>query len=420
MKVFKFGGASVKDAESVKNVVKIVDLFPQEKLLIVISAMGKTTNALEKVVEAAFKKSEKLEELIDITKSYHSSIINSLFSNPAHPVFEDVENLFHKLRGICLSYSGDEYDFFYDQIVGFGELISTCIIEHYMRQNGKKSQWEDVRQYIRTNDRYRDAAIDWTETQTNIANGLLPKFDVVDIVISQGFIGENEMGFTTTLGREGSDFTGAIFAYCLDAESLTIWKDVPGLLNADPKLLQNTVKLDTISYAETIELSYYGASIIHPKTIKPLENKKIPLFVKSFIFPDDAGSVIQESKNMDGLVPSIIFKKNQVLISIAARDFSFIAEQNLATIFSKLATYNIRVNLMQNSAISFSVCVDNNEERIAAFIVDLKKDFKIRYNEGLELITVRHYTDEVVNELTSQKSILLEQRSRVTVQMVVK
>ena len=420
MKVFKFGGASVKDAESVKNVAKILDRFPDEKVLVVVSAMGKTTNALEKVAEAAFKKSEKTDELIEISKSYHSSIINSLFSNPAHPVFADVENLFQELENKCESEKGDDFDFFYDQIVGFGELISTRIVEHYMRHCGKKSRWEDVRQYIRTNDRYRDAAIEWTETQSNIINGLLPKFEQVDFIISQGFIGENQMGFTTTLGREGSDFTGAIFAYCLDAESLTIWKDVPGLLNADPKLLQNTVKLDTISYAETIELSYYGASIIHPKTIKPLENKKIPLFVKSFIFPDESGSVIQESKNKDALVPSIIYKKNQVLISIAARDFSFIAEQNLATIFSKLASYNIRVNLMQNSAISFSVCVDNNEERIAAFIVDLKKDFKIRYNEGLELITVRHYTDEVVNELTSQKSILLEQRSRVTVQMVVK
>lgn len=418
IKVFKFGGASVKDADSVKNVESIIKTFPQQKLMVVVSAMGKTTNALENICLAAFHHRSNLEMLLNELKNYHYAIFDKLFSSPVPEIKAELNILFDELSNTLQSPTYDAYDYFYDQIVGFGELLSTRLMALYLSYSGISCVFIDVRDYLRTDNNYRDAAVDWEQSQHLINSLMKPLFNDYQVIVTQGFIGKTDEGKTTTLGREGSDFTGAIFAYALDAESLTIWKDVPGFLNADPKIFTETKKLDQISYAETIELSYYGASIIHPKTIKPLENKKIPLFVKSFLKPNEKGSIIQSDKNFDGLIPSIIVKQNQVLISISARDFSFIAERNLALIFTKLAFYGIKVNLMQNSAISFSICVDKNEERIARFILDLKDDFRVKYNENLELLTLRHYTEDLMGALFEGKKILLEQRSRVTVQVV--
>jgi aspartate kinase len=421
MKVFKFGGASVKDAQAVRNVSRILSLYTQDQLIVVISAMGKTTNAMEEIVDALWKRDEKAYlRLVEERHQFHLSIVGELFPESHYTIHNELEALFDGLKNRYLQPISDNYDFEYDQIVSLGEVISTMIVEAFLKEEGHATLWADARQLIRTNHEYREGEVDWNKTEKLIKERLLPEFKLKRIAITQGFLGHTAEGFTTTLGREGSDFTAGILAYCTEAESVTIWKDVPGMLNADPKWFDNTVKLDKISFREAIELSYYGATVIHPKTIKPLQNKAIELHVKSFIDPDAEGTVIQASGEFDHLVPSFIFKMNQVLMSFTPKDFSFIAEENLGDIFQLLAKNGVRINLMQNSALSFSIVFDRSKIDPAKLLDLFGKQYEIRYNEGLELVTIRHYDQATINRVTQHKESLVEQRTRQTIRIVMK
>ena len=422
MRVFKFGGASVKDSESVRNIPKILSGYRGEKLVVIISAMGKTTNALEAITRAAYDNDAKAEQLFQNLYDYHMLIARELFPDEKHEIFTQLESLFDDLRSWMEVLAGKEreltYDMYYDQMVPVGELLSTRIVSNHLHEEGIGNTWLDAREMIITDNTYRDAVIDWQRTHDKIMEKTGNAWKDSNIVVSQGFIGHNG-DYSTTLGREGSDFSAAIFANVLDAEEVVVWKDVPGYLNADPAYFSDTIKLDRISYTESIELAFFGAKIIHPKTIRPLKNKSIPLLVKSFLDPEAEGSIIHEDMTSDSLMPSCIIKEGQVLISISSRDFSFIAETHLHKIFGMFSEHRCRINLMQNSAISFSVCVDDIS-RLPGLISELQKEFSVKYNDGLQLITIRHYDKETINKLTVGKEILLEQRSRVTVQMVVK
>ena len=419
MQVFKFGGASVKDAEGVKNVVEVLKQFPNQKIAVVVSAMGKTTNSLERLAKAFFYKTENADIILEEVKKYHLDICHHLFANSSHPIFTELENTFVELYWAIEDEPTHSFDFEYDQIVSMGEVISTKIISAYLNDVGLANKWIDARGLIQTDNTYREGKVDFELTETLIKRDLVPVFNLFNTIVTQGFIGGTSENFTTTLGREGSDYTASILAYCLNADNVTIWKDVPGVLNADPKWFSHTKKIDQLSYHDAIELTYYGASVIHPKTIKPLQNKNIPLFVKSFLQPKDEGTVIKDGEKRLN-IPSYIFKIDQVLISIQPKDFSFIAEDNLSDIFEVFAKHGVKINLMQLSAISFSVCCDNDESKVQNLVKELQSQFKILYNSGLELMTVRYYTQETIDTLTSQKIILLEQRSRYTVQMVMR
>ena len=419
MQVFKFGGASVKDAEGVKNVAEVLKQFPNQKIAVVVSAMGKTTNSLERLAKAFFYKTENAEIILEEIKKYHVDICHHLFANSAHPIFIELENTFVELYWAIEDEPTHSFDFEYDQIVSMGEIISTKIISAYLNDVGLQNKWVDARGLIQTDNTYREGKVDFELTETLIKRDLLPVFNSFNSIVTQGFIGGTSENFTTTLGREGSDYTASILAYCLNADNVTIWKDVPGVLNADPKWFSHTKKIDQLSYHDAIELTYYGASVIHPKTIKPLQNKNIPLHVKSFLQPQEEGTIIKDGdKRLN--IPSYIFKIDQVLISIQPKDFSFIAEDNLSDIFEVFAKFGVKINLMQLSAISFSVCCDQDEFKIQNLVNELQTQFKILYNSGLELMTVRYYTQETIDTLTAQKIILLEQRSRFTVQMVMR
>lgn len=421
MLVFKFGGASVKDAPAVKNVAKILTLFASQKKMVIISAMGKTTNLLEEIVGALKERNDqKFEILLDQCYEFHLGILNNLFAEKHYSVYRELDAIFEKIRARKESFFSDNYHFEYDQLVSQGEVISTLIVEAYLRELGERSVWIDARKLIRTDHSYRDANVDWKKTEELIRRAIEPLKENSDTFITQGFIGHTAEGFTTTLGREGSDYSAAIFAYCLDAESVTIWKDVPGMLNADPKWFDNTIKLDKISFREAIELSYYGATVIHPKTIKPLQNKHIPLYVKSFIDPRAEGTTIQESTEFDHLVPSFIFKMEQVLFSITPKDFSFIVEENLSDIFEKLSGVGAKISLMQNSALSFSFVLDQSKTDIRE-IYDLFKDsYEVRYNENLELVTIRHYNQETIDRVMVSKEQIVEQKTRHTIRILMK
>ena len=421
MKVFKFGGASVKDATAVQNVADIIALFKGQKIGVVISAMGKTTNALELIVDALCNRdSDKFNQLIEESKTFHFEIMKSLFHDPNDPIFKQIDQQFEGLIEMYDERVPDNFNFEYDQIVSLGEVISTQIVNAYLIQSGISSAWADARLLIRTNNKYREGEVDWNKTENLFQTKFTPNFDEVDVQVTQGFIGHTSEGLTTTLGREGSDYTAGIMAFCCNAESVTIWKDVPGMLNADPKWFDNTIKLDSISFHEAIELSYYGASVIHPKTLKPLQNKDIPLYVKSFIDPNAEGTTIHASTANDHLVPSFIFKMNQVLFSFTPKDFSFIVEKNLSDIFSRLAKADAKINLMQNSALNFSILVDEekvNIEEIQALFTDT---YLVKYNRGLELVTVRHYDQETLDRVTTDKEIILQQKTRETARLIVK
>ena len=420
MKVFKFGGASVKDANAVKNVASILSLYKDEKLGVVISAMGKTTNAMEKIIDAYWNKSkEEFTSLIEERRRFHIEIIDELFADSSLHIYEEVNDVLDGLLEYFDRKASGNYDFEYDQIVGLGEVMSTKIVSAYLSYNGMQSKWMDARKLIFTNDTFREAELDWEITTKNFKANFKPEFETVDILVTQGFVGSNN-GATTTLGREGSDFTAGVIAYCCDAEDVTIWKDVPGMLNADPKWFDNTVKLDQISFREAIELSYYGASVIHPKTIKPLQNKEIPLYVKSFIDPHEDGTVIQSSMSKDHLVPSFIFKMNQILFSFTPKDFSFIVEKNLSDIFDRLSKANAKINLMQNSALNFSILLDEDKVNTEE-ILDLFGDhYYVKFNEGLELVTIRHYDQATLDRVTVDKDVVLQQKTRETARLIVK
>ncbi len=421
MKVFKFGGASVKEASAVRNVANIIQLFPNKKIAMVVSAMGKTTNHLEEMVSALWTKNENVfHEKLAFIQEFHLQIVRELIPDVSHPIYKAIEKIVQELGSKYNHTLHENEDFEYDQIVSLGEVISTKIVAAYFEEIKLKSRWMDARRLIKTNHLYREGKVDWDKTTQNIQEQMLPAFESVDVLITQGFIGYTSEGFTTTLGREGSDYTAGILAYSLDAEDVTIWKDVPGMLNADPKWFDDTVKLEKISFKEAIELSYYGASVIHPKTLKPLQNKGIPLYVKSFIDPLASGTVIQESMDFDQLVPSFIFKMNQVLISLTPKDFSFIVEENLSDIFNRLAKINAKINLMQNSALSFSILLDADKIKLDKMMELFSDQYQVKYNDGLELVTIRHYDQATLNRVSENKTILLEQKTRQTIRMVMK
>jgi len=418
MLVFKFGGASVKDANGLVNLAGIVKKYKGSRQLIVVSAMGKTTNALEKLTKAYAQGTADVHTVFEEIKRYHFAILEELF-DPADPVFDEVANTFVEIDWIIEDEPHDDYDFIYDQIVSVGELVSTRIVNAYLNKAGIKSRWLDVRGYIHTDNTYREGVVNWDKTYESIARdipGLLEKGPVV----TQGFLGGTSENFTTTLGREGSDYTASIFAACLGAESVTTWKDVPGVLNAEQKYFKNTIKFDELSYAEAIEMTYYGASVIHPKTIKPLQNAGIPLLVKPFYDPGATGTIIKENAVNNFTKPVIIQKQDQVLLSMSAKDYSFISENHLSGIFSLFAKNQVKVNMMQTSALSFTVCFDLNTERLDKLLDDLQQEFNVKYNSGLILYTLRHYTTGYLKDLTENRTVLLEQISRNTLQIVVK
>ncbi|UBZ12345.1 aspartate kinase [Flagellimonas marinaquae] len=416
MRVFKFGGASVKDADAVKNVVNVLQEVGYADTLLVISAMGKTTNAMEKVVESYFNDKDGVNASIQEVVDYHNGILSDLFQNPSHPVYAKVKVLFEEVKGFLAWNKSPKYAFVYDQVVCYGELLSTTIVSAYLNEIGISNEWLDVRTLIKTDNSNRDAQVNWERTQQEVQS----RVDVSKLNITQGFLGSDDNNFTTTLGREGSDYSAAILAYCLNAESVTIWKDVPGVLNADPRNFENAQLLDKISYREAIELAFYGASVIHPKTLQPLQRKEIPLKVKSFVNPTDKGTTVGKGNGIEPKVPCFIVKKNQVLLKLSSLDFSFIVEDNISEIFKLFHDHRLKVDLIQNSAISFSVCLDNKFRGLQPLLEELKRKFKVVCHEDVSLYTIRHFNDDSVKSLQNGKSVLVEQRGKETVQLVVK
>ena len=416
MRIFKFGGASVRDAAGIRNVYDVLQKTGHDDVLLIVSAMGKTTNALEAIVNNYTQKSLSLQASIQEVKKYHNQILLELFEDESHPVFAAIAEWFTELDRILKTNKSPNYNFVYDQIVSLGEMISTTILSHYMSFRGIQTAWLDVRNFVKTDSTYRDASVNWEATQKLISKGARRK----SLVITQGVVGSDENNFSTTLGREGSDYTAAIFAYCLNAESVTIWKDVPGVMNADPRYFENATLLNHISYREAIELAFYGASVIHPKTLQPLQRKEIPLYVKSFLDPEKSGTCVSKGADLDPALPCFIVKKNQLLLSLSSIDFSFIVEENISEIFALLHQYRMKVHLIQNSAISFSVCVDDKFGNFPQLKAALSRKFKVAYNEDVSLYTIRRFTDESAKQLSAGKTILLRQISRETMQIVAK
>lgn len=419
MLVFKFGGASVKNAEAVRNVARIIGKHQKEELIVVISAMGKTTNALEKVVRAIFDEQADPELHIREVEQFHAEIIDDLFTKDSAEAFATSDKIFSYLRQRINEQADQSYEQAYDQIVSVGELLSTKIVSSFLTREGMNHEWLDARQLVITDKNFMEARVDWEETEKAISKQFA-KTKGNRVWITQGFIGGTKDQFITTLGREGSDYSAAIFANILEAKEVVIWKDVPGVLNADPKHFSNTELLKNISYREAIELSYYGASVIHPKTLKPLQNKGIPLQVRSFEDISQKGSLINENGDSDSLLPSYILKSPQILISASSKDYSFMLEEQLSSLFSIFAKHKVKINIMQNSALNFSVSVDGPESRIEALIEELSKSFRVKYNTGLHLLTIRHYNKKVVDELIKGKEVLLEQRTRETIRFLLR
>ncbi|MEJ5146780.1 MULTISPECIES: aspartate kinase [Sphingobacterium] len=418
MQVFKFGGASVKDAESVKNSAHIISKYKVDALLVVVSAMGKTTNLLEDVTKAYHQNTGEAFEILEKAKAFHYNILSGLFEDSNHPIFDEIANCFVEIEWILEEEPQDSFDYLFDQIVSTGEIVSSKILAAYLNHIGVKSQWLDARNYIMTDNTYTEAQVNWEKTEA-IIQAEIPKILSEYIGVTQGFIGSTSENFTTTLGREGSDYSAAIFAACLNAEHVTIWKDVPGVLNADPKWFEKTELIPELSYTDAIELTYYGATVIHPKTIKPLQNKNIQLNVRSFLNPEVPGTKIK-STNISLPVPSFIFKVNQILVSISPRDFSFIVEDNLRDIFNLFHQFRIKINMMHNSAINFSVAVDDTGQNILEVLDELKKKFKVNIETGLELITIRYYNQETINRVLVDKQVISELKDTYTCQLLVK
>lgn len=417
-KVFKFGGASIKDAAAIQNVASILKQYQGQPLMIVVSAMGKTTNALEKVNAAHFKRTGAAFEHLNIVKQAHYAVMQELFEE-GDEVFTTVSDTFVEIEWAIEDEPHEDFDYNYDQIVSVGELVSSRIVSAYLNKIGLTTHWLDARDVIRTDNLYREAWVDWETTEEQANQHARPYVNDQQFVITQGFIGSTSENFTTTLGREGSDYTAAIFSYCLDAESMAIWKDVAGVLTADPRLFENVIKLDRLSYKEAIEMTYYGAKVIHPKTIKPLQNKNIPLYVKSFIAPTGSGTFISDEVQ-ERYPPMVAVEQNQSLLHISTRDFSFVAEHHLRYLFNQIAEHRLQVNMMQNTAISFSICVNDIDNRVANFAKTIEEEYKVLIQNGLELITVRHYNPQILESLKTGKMMILESRIRKTVQMVVK
>ncbi|MGB2397181.1 MAG: aspartate kinase [Flavobacteriaceae bacterium] len=417
MRIFKFGGASVKDAKSVKNVANVLQKVGQDDVLIVVSAMGKTTNRLEAIVETYQNKPDQLQTAIQELEAFHIAIAEELLGENKAPLIKKIKGFIDELKTFFTHNKAPNYSFIYDQTVSCGELISTTIIADYLNSIGIAARWLDARACVKTDNYYRDANLDWELTQEKIK----AEVSGPQLIVSQGFIGSDSNNFTTTLGREGSDYSAAIFAYALGAESVTIWKDVPGVLNGDPRHFDNTTLLNQISYREAIELAFYGASVIHPKTLQPLQRKEIPLYVRSFINPEGAGTAVSKGKTLEPHVPCFIVKQNQVLLKLSSLDFSFIVENNISDIFAFLSTYQMRVELIQNSAISFSVVINNKYNRLEELLVALRAKFKVMVTENVTLFTVRHFDQKAKDEVRGlADKILLEQRTKETLQVVLK
>ena len=416
MDIFKFGGASIKDAASVQNVLKVLKLTGAKDKVIVISAMGKITNAFELVIKEYLSNPKEIPESLSEIRSYHLEIIAGLFHTNHAPIYKKLEVLFEEIQNFMVHNKSTKYDFVYDQLVCFGELISSTIVSEYFTQEGITHTWVDARTLIKTDNIYRDASVNWENTQNKISKSI--KKD--QLYLTQGFIAGDTNNFTTTLGREGSDYTAAIFAYCLNAEKVVIWKDVPGVMNADPRVFENPQLLQQISYEEAIELAFYGASVIHPKTLQPLQRKEIPLFVKSFIDPSGNGTAVSKGQALVPAIPCFIVKKDQVLISLSSLDFSFMVEENISEVFRLFHLYQIKVDLIQNSAISFAVCVDNKFNNLEKLIQHLKARYKVSYTTGVSLYTIRHFDDGDIKSLEKDKEVLLKQVMQNTVQIVTK
>ncbi|MCW3126397.1 MAG: aspartate kinase [Bacteroidetes bacterium] len=419
MQVYKFGGASVKDAPAVRNVAAILRENNHKDKVVVISAMGKTTNELEKVVNLYTAKDAAWQAALDSVYEKHLPIINDLFDGKGDLAAEAVSAIIEKVKTFLLQNQTHNYNFIYDQVVSAGEYISTTIVSHYCNSQGIVNNYLDAKECIHTDNAYTEGKIDWKKTEKAVV-ATISALVKDGFVITQGFIGCTPEGFTTTLGREGSDYTAAIFSYCLDAERMTVWKDVAGVMNADPKEFPEAQFLSEISYLEAIEMTYYGASVIHPKTIKPLQNKNIPLEVRSFVDSNKRGSVIAATANTSFLPPIIILKRQQTLLSFSAKDFSFIAEDHLSKVFSVFATHRLRINMMQNAAISFSICIDTKKEKMENIMEELHDDFHIVKNENLTLLSIRHYNTGIIDRLTKDKDILLRQISRQTIQVLMR
>lgn len=420
MKVFKFGGASVKDAPAMRNVASIISRYNGQPLLVVVSALGKTTNALEDIARAFFdKQADVAAEKIDALEKQHQAIAAELVGGN-HPVLNELRKLFTHLRQVPELYRTGTFDFLYDQVVCMGELFSTHILSAYMQHIGLPVQWMDARNVIKTDAAYREAKINWPETRERVHDAVKPLLLKHIIVITQGFIGSTSSNHSTTLGREGSDFTAAVFSNILHAQEQVIWKDVPGVLNANPALFSDAVKIDQLPYEEAVEMTYYGAQVIHPKTIKPLQNKNIPLHVRSFIDSQQPGTLIGNFPLPQDIPPIIVFKKNQVLLNFSTRDFSFMAEESLGRIIDGFARLRIKTNIMQNAAISMSVCIDHNETKLGELIPFLEPHFNIRLEPNVEMLTIRHYNEKIVHELTRNRNIIITQKTPDTIQFVMK
>ena len=412
IKVFKFGGASIMDVQNIKNVGNILQEYANQELVIVFSAMGKVTNMLENVVDSYVQKSTNTNIVLQKVKDFHSIILRGIFKE-SHPIFDIVNNLFVEIEWVLEDEPNQDYAYDYDQIVSVGEFLSTQIMSAYLQQVGFENTWLDVRDLIRTDNTHRNAKIDWETTTDLIKRNVKTKHS-----ITQGFLGCTSENFTSTLGREGSDFSAAILAFCLEASEVVIWKDVPGMMNADPKYFPDAKLLSQVSFDEAIELAFYGAKVIHPKTIQPLKQKNIPLRIKSFIKPEAEGSIVKSKIDKMSDMPSFIVKENQILISISDVDLSFIVGNHMNQIFSLLAKNNVEVNLMQNSAVSFSICVDNDLHKIPQLIKDFQQFYEVLYNADLSLFTLRHYNDSSFDSFLQDKDVVLEQKSRNTIQLI--
>ena len=419
MRVFKFGGASVKDADAIRNVAAILAKYKNEKLVIVISAMGKTTNGLEAVTNAYYEQTGKATPLFEEIKTGLLDTAKALFEEVPQALKEDLQCIFTKVEEWLNKYHRVPYNFIYDQIVSAGELLSTTLISHFLQSKNIDNQWLDIRDYIKTDNTYREGQVNWRATTANIEEGFTSILEH-KLIVTQGFLGGTVENFTTTLGREGSDYTAAILSNALNADSMTVWKDVPAILNADPRVVKDTVPIRILSYSEAIEMTYYGAKVIHPKTIKPLQNKNIPLHVRSFIDTSAIGTTVHGDETREPLPTIIVFDRDQLLLSISSKDFSFMAEDHLANIYRLFAKYRIKTNLSQNGAISFKACIDNKPNRIKELLVDLLRDYNLQTTANVEIITLRYYTPESVKKYTKGRDILMTQKGRNTIQMVVK
>lgn len=423
MQVFKFGGASVKDAEGIRNVAAILKQYVGQPLVVVVSAMGKTTNALEDVTQAYANETGQAVELLDKVRKMHYETADLLFNADRNlPVYADMEKHIVRIEEMLDKKPMAAYNFIYDQIVSLGELLATRLVSAFLNHAGVQNEWLDVRNCIKTDNTYREANINWEVTNWQVREKVLPMMRENKMIVTQGFIGATIEYFTTTLGREGSDYTAAVFANILEADAMTVWKDVPGILSADPRLVTDAVKIPRLSYYEAVEMTYYGAQVIHPKTIKPIQNKGIPLVVRSFIHPNDEGTVIhtEDTVDVNSIPPIVVIKKNQILLNVRTKDFSFVAEENLSALYNLFAKHRVKANLSQNAAISFSACIDNVPYKVEPLIKELQDHYNERIHSNLELITIRHYTPEAIKRFSKDREVLLEQKGKTTIQLVVR